>query len=644
MNNKLKVVRLCMSKLPLFILLLFVSRAAIAQDPVPVDASGNSIVLDDSVDASRGDGAVIRYGAINAQLPVFTSSELEQFVGPIALYPDNLLAIILPASTYPLQIVLAARFLEQLEADSSLKPDESWDESVIALLNYPEVIQMMNADIQWTWQLGEAVVSQEADVLTAINSFREVAYDAGNLKSDAFQEVTSSDETIVITQASETVVYVPYYVPEEVVVYQPEPVYHYYPTAYPVYYYPYAAGHHFRSDYFWGVTTVFSIGWSDHHLHVYHHSYDRHPYFGRSYYAGHHYRRPSITAFNRAYVDYGYRNSRDRTRGGSYWRPQRNSGARPNNRRINDRIYSASDARSVSIGNSGDRGRNRRGSRGDNDNRLGNAGASRGGNRVGNRIGNRGDSRGLNTNRATTSIISDRSTGVSQQSPRRRGNRRGSDSAAAPLASAFANTTPSVLNAPALIEEGDGAENRVRGRTGSRTGSRTDSRTGSRTGSRADRAVAGDRPSRGRARNRVSNLNGASIARAVARTTPTRQATPTVNTRRQPAAIAQTAPTNRVTNRTSRRLTTVNRSQRATPAERRSRVIGQTSGRQRAAPQPRRTETARTARRSSAPAATRSSRPSSQNARSSSATRSAPTPRRQAQRNRRSNRGTVREP
>mgnify|MGYP002526385193 CR=1 FL=1 len=116
MHNKARNIRLGLGNLPLLVLLLATSGAVVAQDPVPVDADGNSIVL--------ADDDVVRDGAIDTQLPLFTSTELEQFVGPIALYPDSLLAIILPASTYPLQIVLAARFLEQLETDSTLRSEE----------------------------------------------------------------------------------------------------------------------------------------------------------------------------------------------------------------------------------------------------------------------------------------------------------------------------------------------------------------------------------------------------------------------------------------------------------------------------------------------------------------------------------------
>ncbi len=85
-----------------------------------------------------------------------SATELEQLVAPIALYPDELLAVALPASTYPLQIVQAARLLEKRKTELDLEPDEDWDPSVIGLMNYPEVIKLMNDDLDWTWKLGEA--------------------------------------------------------------------------------------------------------------------------------------------------------------------------------------------------------------------------------------------------------------------------------------------------------------------------------------------------------------------------------------------------------------------------------------------------------------------------------------------------------
>ncbi len=84
--------------------------------------------------------------------------QLDTLVAPIALYPDALVGIVLPASTYPLQVVQAARFLEARAADDSLKPDPEWDDSVVALLNYPEVLELMDDDLDWTRRLGEAVL------------------------------------------------------------------------------------------------------------------------------------------------------------------------------------------------------------------------------------------------------------------------------------------------------------------------------------------------------------------------------------------------------------------------------------------------------------------------------------------------------
>jgi len=75
---------------------------------------------------------------------LLTADQLVELVGPVALYPDELLAITLPAATYPLDIVQAARFLEKHKSNPDLKPDEKWDESVLGLLNYPEVIDLMN--------------------------------------------------------------------------------------------------------------------------------------------------------------------------------------------------------------------------------------------------------------------------------------------------------------------------------------------------------------------------------------------------------------------------------------------------------------------------------------------------------------------
>src|SRR5215831_6942637 len=159
---------------------------------------------------------------------VLSKDELAALVGKIALYPDDLVAVVLPASTYPLQVVEAARFLEERKKDSTLKPSDKWDDSVVALLNYPEVVKLMNDDLDWTWKLGDAVINQRGEVLDAIQNFRGQAEAAGNLHTDDHQVVQNDDQgDIAVKPADPQVVYVPYYDPQQVVVQQAAPVYYY---------------------------------------------------------------------------------------------------------------------------------------------------------------------------------------------------------------------------------------------------------------------------------------------------------------------------------------------------------------------------------------------------------------------------------
>ena len=307
--------------------------AATAVAQVPVDDSGNPVADYESFAPDSAAG--------NEDIPLLTRTELQELVGPIALYPDDLLAIVLPASTYPLQLVQAQRFLEDLEQDPSLEPDKDWDDSVIALLNYPEVLQLLNEDLDWTWRLGEAVVAQQADVVGAVESFRDRAYAAGNLKSDSRQTVARNDGSIEITPVEDDIIYVPYYEPERVVVYQSQPVYRYYPRAYPVYYYPYPVGHAFHSGFFWGVTTAFTVGWLTDSVHVIHHSYHGHPYYGRHYWDGWWYRRPTIHVHNHYYSSNHYTGSRHRYSRGDHWRPRHETRRRLHNQRIAHSSYYA---------------------------------------------------------------------------------------------------------------------------------------------------------------------------------------------------------------------------------------------------------------------------------------------------------------
>ena len=195
----------------------------------------------------------------NAPAPQ-TPEQLEKLVGPIALYPDDLVAIILPASTSPLQLVQADRFLEKRKADPKLAIDDKWDDAVKSLLNYPEVVKRMSADLDWTVDLGEAVVADQGAVLDAIQAFRRKTQAAGNLKTDDKQVVVVEKEIVKIVPANPEVIYVPQYNPASVVVYSSVPVWGYYPAPYPSYYYPYAPGAALAAGVIWGA--AIGAAWS----------------------------------------------------------------------------------------------------------------------------------------------------------------------------------------------------------------------------------------------------------------------------------------------------------------------------------------------------------------------------------------------
>jgi hypothetical protein len=180
----------------------------------------------------------------------YSAQELENLVSRIALYPDDLVAIILPASINPLQIVQADRFLEKRKADPKAPVDEKWDDAVKSLLNYPEIIKTMSSDLDWTADLGEAVVTDQGAVLDSIQAFRRKTQAAGHLKSDDKQTVVVEKEVIKIVPANPEVIYVPQYNPSTVVV---SGGYSYYPAPYPSYYYPYAPGAAFATGLIWGA-------------------------------------------------------------------------------------------------------------------------------------------------------------------------------------------------------------------------------------------------------------------------------------------------------------------------------------------------------------------------------------------------------
>ena len=154
--------------------------------------------------------------------PKLGPEELADLLAPIALYPDALIALILPASTVPADVVMGSRFLES-NADISLVDAQPWDESVKSLTRYPEVLAWMNQNLEWTASLGEAFVVQPADVMAAIQKLRTQARAAGNLTDTPQQKVVVREEIIRIVPADPEVIYVPLYDPEVIYVqtYQP---------------------------------------------------------------------------------------------------------------------------------------------------------------------------------------------------------------------------------------------------------------------------------------------------------------------------------------------------------------------------------------------------------------------------------------
>ena len=164
----------------------------------------------------------------------FKPEEIDALVAPIALYPDSLLSQIFMASTYPLEIVEANRWAKQ---NQNLKGDalaqalekQDWDPSVRSLVNFPDVLSNMSEKLDWTQKLGDAFLSQQKEVMDAVQRLRAKAEAAGNLKTTEQQKVIVEEKVIKIEPASPQVVYVPTYNPTVVYGAWPYPAYPPYP-------------------------------------------------------------------------------------------------------------------------------------------------------------------------------------------------------------------------------------------------------------------------------------------------------------------------------------------------------------------------------------------------------------------------------
>lgn len=231
-------------------------------------------------DASDNADAAPSNGSQDTKL---SQAELEQLVAPIALYPDPLLANVLIASTYPLEIVQAERWYQK---NKDLKGDalqealakQDWDDSIKDLVSVPDALEMMNKDLDWTQKLGDAVLAQQSDVMNAVQALRARAKANGTLESNPQQTVTvtqtvvqnnagstsgagtsaqsaPSQQVIAIQPTNPEKIYVPYYEPS--VVYGAWP----YPSYQP-YYFPPPPGYRFGSALATGLawSAGFAIG------------------------------------------------------------------------------------------------------------------------------------------------------------------------------------------------------------------------------------------------------------------------------------------------------------------------------------------------------------------------------------------------
>src|SRR5215470_112908 len=192
--------------------------------------------------------------------PPLKPEEIEALVAPIALYPDSLLSQVLMASTYPLEIVQAARWAKanpNVKGDAAVKAvgDQTWDVSVKSLVAFPQILEPMNEKLDWTQKLGDAFLADQKAVLDAVQRLRARADQSGNLKSNEQQKViveeAAPQQTIIkIEPTQPETIYVPAYNPTVVYGAWSYPAYPpvYWPPS-PVWY----PGGYLAAGFAWGV-------------------------------------------------------------------------------------------------------------------------------------------------------------------------------------------------------------------------------------------------------------------------------------------------------------------------------------------------------------------------------------------------------
>jgi hypothetical protein len=215
-------------------------RSAIAVACAALLVPGESMLFAQTTPAPAAAPAA----AADADDPPLTADQLDSLVAPIALYPDDLLAQVLAASTYPLEVMQLQQWLtknkdlkDKALADAVAK--QPWDPAVQSMAAVPDAVKRLADDIQWTTDLGNAFLEQQKDVMDACQRMRKKAKDKGALTSNEQMKVETkvveTKEVIVVQSANPQVIYVPSYNPTYV---YPPPVYPYPPVYYP----PYTAG------------------------------------------------------------------------------------------------------------------------------------------------------------------------------------------------------------------------------------------------------------------------------------------------------------------------------------------------------------------------------------------------------------------
>ena len=186
------------------------------QYPVPQDQYAGNAPYDQQQNYAQAQSGPVQ---------ALSADQLEQMLAPIALYPDALLAQILAASTYPAQVATANQWLQQAKAQGYNSPDQiaaganaqtTWDPSVKALTAFPDVLDMLDRNLQWTTELGNAYYNQPQDVMQTVQVLRDRADQSGALQSTPQEQVSDDQGYIDIAPTNPDVVYVPTYDPWEV--------------------------------------------------------------------------------------------------------------------------------------------------------------------------------------------------------------------------------------------------------------------------------------------------------------------------------------------------------------------------------------------------------------------------------------------